>query len=178
MQDKETVIQLLQSGLEINTSKTEAMWLEQWRKNQETPFGFKWPKDPINSIGIYFSYDQACADEHNSVGAKVRELGQTLQTWQKRKLTLYGKNTIVKTLGLSKMIYYTAVFSVPDQYIKQINNIIFNFIWDGKPAKIKKSTIIAERTNGGLKICDFSTMEKALKITWVYRVKEHLPPGK
>ena len=60
-------------------------------------------------------------DEVN-FGARVRELEQTLQTWQKRKLTLdAGKINIFKTLGLSKLTYNSSVLSVLDQYIKQIN---------------------------------------------------------
>ena len=31
------------SGLEINTTKTEAMWLGAWRNRTDTPFNFKWP---------------------------------------------------------------------------------------------------------------------------------------
>ena len=40
----------LLSGLEINTAKTEALWLGQWKNNETTPFGFKWPKEPILSL--------------------------------------------------------------------------------------------------------------------------------
>ena len=32
------------SGLEINTKKTEGMWLGCWKNNTETPFGFLWPR--------------------------------------------------------------------------------------------------------------------------------------
>ena len=68
--DRESVLELLDflrefsslSGLEINTSKTEAMWLGQWKNNQETPFGFKWPKEPILSLGLFFSHNQTEAD--------------------------------------------------------------------------------------------------------------------
>ena len=95
----------------------------------------------------FFSHNRTPAEELN-FGAKVRELEQTLNTWKRRKLTLYGKINIVKTLGLSKLIYYASVLNVPKQYVEEINKITFNFIWDGKPAKIKRSTI----------------MEKALKI--------------
>ena len=150
------------------------MWFGQWRENQETPFGFKWPKDPINSLGIFFSYDQTNADELN-FGARLRELEQTLKARQKRKLSLHGKINIVETLGLSKLVDNTSVLSVPDHYIKQINYITFKFIWEGKLAKIKKSTIIAESKNGGLKMCDFSIMESALKIAWVDRIRDQTP---
>ena len=61
---------------------------------------------------------------------------------------------------------------VPDHYIQEINNLIFNFIWAGKPPKIKRNTIIGERKDGGLKMCDFKIMEKALKIAWVNRIQD------
>ena len=96
--DRESVLELLNlleefsslSGLEINTSKTEALWLGQWKDNQDTPFGFKWPKDPILSLDVFFSHNQTDADELN-FDAKIRDLEKSLQMWQRRKLTLYGK---------------------------------------------------------------------------------------
>ena len=47
---------------------------------------------------------------------------------------------------------------MPENLIKEIEKLIFSFIWDGKLAKIKKSTIIGERKHGGLKMTDFNTM--------------------
>ena len=38
-----------------------------------------------------------------------------------------------------------------EHYAKEINNLTFNFIWEGKPAKIKKKTIISDIKRGGLK---------------------------
>ena len=62
--------------------------------------------------------------------------------------------------------------TVPDRYIKEINKLIFYFIWAGKPHKIKRNTIIGEKKNGGLNMCDFKIMEKALKIAWVSRIQD------
>ena len=56
--------------------------------------------------------------------------------------------------------------------IDTINRIIFRFIWEGKPPKIKTKTIIAEKKRGGLKMIDFEIMERALKITWIKRIAE------
>ena len=112
-------------------------------------------------------------------GEKILNLEKTLNTWQRRNLTLYGKINIVKTLGISKLIYSASVLPVPDHYIQEINKLIFNFIWAGKPPKIKRNTIIGEKKDGGLKMCDFKIMEKALKITWVNRIQdESQAPGK
>ena len=35
------------SCLEINARKTEGMWFGSWKSSIETPFGFRWPQDPI-----------------------------------------------------------------------------------------------------------------------------------
>ena len=61
-------------------------------------------------------------------GAKIRDLEKTLLAWQKRKLTLYGKINIVKTLGLSKLIFNASVLHIPDHFIEENNKITFNFI--------------------------------------------------
>ena len=49
--------------------------------------------------------------------------------------------------------------------------MIFDFIWDGKPAKIKKSTITGEKKQGGLKMIDFNILNKALKVAWIPRLQ-------
>ena len=135
---------------------------------------FKWPKDPILSLGVFFSHNQTDADELN-FDAKIRDLEKSLQMWQRRKLTLYGKINIVKTLGLSKLIFNASVVHIPHHYIEKINKITFNFIWDSKPPKIKRKTIISEKKRGGLKMCDFAIMEKALKIAWINRLQNQSP---
>ena len=75
----------------------------------------------------------------------------------------------MKTLGLSKLIYNTSVLVIPEHYVKEINNLTFNFIWEGKPVKIKKKTIISDIKRGGLKMLDFEIMNKALQIAWIKR---------
>ena len=157
------------SGLEINKHKTEAVWLGSWRNCKEKPFCFKWPLDPINALGVHFSYETEKAIKLNFTD-KIRTLEQTLQSWKRRNLTLIGKINIVKTLGLAKLIYNTSLLSIPKHLIDSINKIIFDFIWDGKTAKIKRKTIIAEKRHGGLKMIDFEIMELALKIAWIKRI--------
>ena len=138
------------SRLEINTTKTEAMWLGEWKDRTDEPFGFKWPKEPINALRVFFSHNQKSANRLN-FSEKILNLEKTLNTWQRRNLTLYGRINIVKTIGLSKLIYSASVLPVPDHYVQEINKLIFNFIWAGKPPKIKRNTIIGEEEKGELK---------------------------
>ena len=43
--------------------------------------------------------------------------------------------------------------------------------------KLKKSTIIGEKVNGGLKIIDFGVMEIALEISWIQRIQQNSDAG-
>ena len=179
--DHQSVINLLKllsefkqtSGLEVNTSKTEAMWLGAWRNKTYTPYNFKWPQEPIQALGIFFSYNSDAANNLN-FGEKIIKLKNTLKNWKKRKLTLHGRIKIVKTLGLSKLIYNTSVLEIPDCYVNEINKLSFDFIWEGKPAKIKRKTIISDISQGGLRMMDFEIMNKALKIAWIKRITENV----
>ena len=61
------------SGPKINTTKTEAMRLGEWKDRTDEPFGFKWPKEPINALGVLFSYNQEIANRLN-FGEKILNL--------------------------------------------------------------------------------------------------------
>ena len=59
-----------------------------------------------------------------------------------RNLTMIGRIHIIKTFILSKVQYNWSNDSVPRQFIKLLNRIIFKFIWNGKREKIKRTTLI------------------------------------
>ena len=68
------------------------------------------PQEPIRALGVFFSYNSDDANNLN-FGEKIRKLEKPLNSWKRRKLTLHGRIKIVKTLGLSKLIYNTSVHS-------------------------------------------------------------------
>ena len=45
------------SGLKVNSSKAEGMWIGSLKNNEEKPFGIKWPGGSIKALGVFFSYD-------------------------------------------------------------------------------------------------------------------------
>lgn len=54
------------SGLMVNPTKTEEMWMRSSRENKTKPFGIKWPNEPIKAPGVYYSYDLKLLHEKNS----------------------------------------------------------------------------------------------------------------
>lgn len=176
LKDSESVEQLLHklelfsrcSGLEINRSKTEALWLGRLKDCKQKPFGFKWPDAPILSLGVYFSYDKLKSDELN-FDEKLKKVEKLLNIWRQRDLTLIGKIAVVKSLALAKLIHVASVLPLPENFAQEVNKLIFNFIWNDKPPKIKKATLIGEKRDGGLNAPDFVEIDKALKLTWIKR---------
>ena len=94
------------SGLELNKSKTEGMWLGSCRHNTLTPFDIAWPLEPIYALGIYFTYNEHISFEKN-FEEKLNSMKNLLNLWPGRNLTLYGLIIILKSLALSKLVYNT-----------------------------------------------------------------------
>ena len=93
--------------------------------------------------------------------------------WFQRDISLYGKIHIVKTLALSKLIFICSVLESPGNFAGEVNKIIFDFIWNYKPAKIRKTTLIKNKEEGGLNMKDFSLFDQALKLNWVKHLRSH-----
>ncbi len=90
--------------------------------------------------------------------------------WKQRTLSIKGKITIVNTLALSSLIHTSCLIETPPEMLKETNDIIQNFIWDGKIAKIAQNTLIKNIEQGGLKLCHFPTKVKVLKLSWLKRL--------
>lgn len=56
-------------------------------------------------------------------------------------LSLYGKVTVIKSLVLPKLVYISSLLPTPQTIIKEVNQVIFNFLWKGKDKVTRLSTI-------------------------------------
>ena len=64
------------------------------------------------------------------------------------------------------------------QVLDEINNIFYKFLWDGKGDKIKRSVMISDCENGGLRMLDLNSFTKALKLFWVRKYLNENYSGK
>ena len=128
------------SGLKVNSSKSDVLCLGSERNVQERVLDFRPPKDFVYSHGVYFSHNSKVTDEKN-FHSKLASLKSLLSMWKIRDLTLYGKIQIIKTLALPKIVFICSVLPSPVNFEKEINSLTFSFIWNNKPAKIKKNNL-------------------------------------
>ncbi len=93
------------------------------------------------------------------------------ERWKSRKLTIFGKILIIKSLATSKIIHTMSILSTPESVLKDIEQVNFNFIWDAND-RIKRRTLIGDKKHGGVKMLDIYCKNKALKASWIKRIHE------
>ena len=78
------------SGLVINSSKTEGMWIGSCRDKTSKPFGIKWPDEPIKALGVYYSYVIKLLHEKNFI-ERLDSVKKLINIWSSRGLSINGK---------------------------------------------------------------------------------------
>ena len=94
------------SGLKINCSKTEGLWIGSLKGSKDKPFGIKWPKVPIKALVVYFTYDQKLLKEHNFI-KRLDSIKKLINIWSSRGLSIYGKVTIIKSFLIPNVVLLT-----------------------------------------------------------------------
>ena len=157
------------SGLKVNYTKTEAMWIGSSRNNTETPLALMWRKwrKTVKSLGVHLSYNNEESMQKNFYD-KLRGIKSQIRLWSWRGLSLFGKVTIIKTLLLPKVLYVSTIRPPPLEFIKAFQTIIYNFLWKG-PDKIARTATINDYEYGGLKLTDLTTSIMSLGVTWIGR---------
>ena len=93
-------------------------------------------------------------------------------------MTPLGKITVIKSLLISRLNHLFISLPNPNEnIISNINNIFFNFLWEG-PARIKKTIIVKQYSDGGLKMINLKAFISSLKLTWIRRVLKSNSPWK
>ena len=83
-----------------------------------------------------------------------------------RNISIYGKVVILKSLIISQFVYVASVLPTPQKLVKDLNKLLFNFIWNSKREKVKRSVLLNPIESGGLGMFDVLTKFKSLYLSW------------
>ncbi len=156
------------SGLKLNKAKTEAIWIGANEGSLLKPGGVNWVSE-VYALGTWFSIDVDHATDRN-FAEKFDKFTRALNMWKPLDLSTKGKITVIKNIAMPILLYATSNLTVPNDFVKNINNVMYSFIWRNGPDKIKRNTLIAKVKNGGLKMVDIESMMKAQKVMWAKRL--------
>ena len=154
------------SGLLLNMSKTEALWIGENRNCDFDTIGVSYTNPAIKLLGVFVSNDLDLTTELN-LKERIKTIRSVINSWKRRNLTLIGKIVILKTFIISQFQYVLSAIHIPAKYIKEINDIMFSFIWNGKRAKIRKEILCQPRQNGGLSAPDLELIMYASRLRWL-----------
>ena len=161
------------SGLKINSDKTKVIWIgrkKMCKEKLKTNINLNWGDTEFTLLGITFSVNLGEMIEINFRKAIVK-MQNELKNWKHRLLTPIGKITLIKTFMVPKLNHLFSALPTPsEKLIKEIDNLLYKFIWDNKPDKVARKVITQKLTKGGLKMVNITNHMLAIKATWIRRL--------
>jgi hypothetical protein len=168
----------VKSGLTLNADKTKILNFNGGEKKYEVTYeNNKFSINTVESIKICGIYTCSNTEDEYKLNVldKITKLKNNFKVWKARRLTMEGKSLVIKTFGISQLIYVMQSVEVRQEQIKQIERLIFNFLWETKNYedprardRIKRSVMKNEYNLGGLKITDIECLDKSLKLKTIH----------
>ena len=165
------------SGLTINRTKSEAMWLGSNRNNELTGFDFKWVKE-IKILGVYFCNNCSASSVKNNWEDRIKAVKIIILSWEKRNLSMLGKICVIKSFLASQFIYVMKAICFPEKILSVINSLFFRFLWRRKDCnrrafeKVKRSVMINDFSKGGVNMVDVKFMQQSFQCEWLQRLSQ------
>lgn len=165
------------SGLYLNRNKSIATWLGSDKDNLPGGEGLKWlsPTEYIKILGIYFNSTIEASQIEKNWEIKIEEVKNVIHNWSKRNCSLFGKSIVAKTFLLSKINYIIQSLNLPINIQKEIDNLIFKFLWKTNTnktgvEKIKRTTLCLDTNQGGISMISIEIQQKVMLLKWLHKL--------
>ena len=101
----------------------------------------------------------------------LQKIKTNLDKWGKFKLTLWGKNNVIKMIVAPQFNYVAMMLpiKIPSTTFRQLDDVIKHFLWDGKRPRIKLRKLCAHKEKGGLGLPDLSMYYLAFEMAKIAR---------
>ena len=180
------------AGLELNAEKTEIMRFasvlrDQVFQAQELDVTYRGLNYRLNTTeetkinGIFFQQDEAKMKNRNVDQIKEKMVAQ-LSKWTRRNLSTLGKILIVKTFGVSQLIYLLQSLTLDNVHFKTLNETLYKFIWNKNfraakaPERIKREVLNLPIKLGGFGMLDIAELDNSLKLRALGRLLDTAHP--
>ena len=161
------------SGLNINFSKTQVIWIGNKKYSNEVLCqnrNLTWGETCFKVLGISFDVNLDRIVKIN-YDEKIVQIKCVIRQWSKRNLTVIGRITVVKTLILPILNHlFISLPNPSDDILKNVIQLMYNFIWSSPIDRIKRDVLQNDIEDGGLKMINLSAFILALKCTWIRRL--------
>ena len=157
----------LNSGFTVSYEKTTMYRIGSLRHSNAQMYNmsqFVWSSEGISVLGVTIAHECILEKNYDTIISKAKNI---LAAWYNRGLSLLGKIQVVNTLIASLFVHKIMVLPmIPNKVIKNLDNLIREYIWNGKKAKIAYHILQNSKKEGGLNLFNLKKKEIALKATW------------
>ena len=122
----------------------------------------------VKILGVPLSYNKNLEQDKNFCEYIVK-IENILKLWRMEQFTLEGRIMVFKSLAVSKVIHLLLSTKRHNNTIDLLHKKQENFIWQGKKAKVKHSTLCNGYKMGGTKIADLRNVITSMQFSWVKR---------
>lgn len=158
------------AGPKLSVRKTKGIWLGPLKElGIRVHENITFTGNPVKCLGIYIGHNKNKCYTYNWT-QRIQKISNITEQCKKRNLTLFGRVCCIKTYILSKIVYPASILKVPDEIIKQLKDIIYAYLWKGKRDRVKRTAILNDTSNGGLKMVDLNSFLISLKAAWVPKI--------
>ena len=139
------------SGLRMNAEKTKAIWIGSLSNSTTIMchnFNLDWTQGPFKILGVTFSTEiyNIWDLNYNEI---IKKVDDVCKQWSKRKLTLMGRITIIKSLALAKFIHLLLVLpNPPDNLLTNIEKIFYKFYGMGVQIELSEASLLKTLKQG------------------------------
>ena len=155
------------SGSRINYNKTKAISIGNARHRKPKFNKISWIKENVKTLGVHHGYN---VDNDKIWKDIIDRMKNCIQVWKSRKLSYKGKTIIVKNLLLSYCGFEIEMKGIPDKFKKEIETLLWDFIWEGKVNQIKRDVCCLDIENGGMSMVNLDSYIDSRRIKFIYRI--------
>ena len=153
------------SGAKLNVEKTAGIVFH--ANNAGSKHGIKLDLGPERMLGIPIGINVDCTDFWNGL---IFKLNSKLNIWKHRDLLFEGKVHLIKSTGISQLVYAMDMIHIEDKFINEIDKIVWQFQWSEKKYTVKRDICTLPRDMGGLGMTGVLALIKAKGIKFILQV--------
>ena len=117
------------TGVKISIDKSTGLWLGAWQHRTDNPTSYNFVNNSLTILGVRFGN---CVTLHENWEPRINNIKYTLNRWKSCNLNFKERAIIVNTMVGAGLSYLGTILPCPAELVKQMEKVVWNFIWNGK----------------------------------------------
>ena len=163
----------LATNAKLNVSKTEGLWVGEWKGREDRPLNLKWTSVSVKFTGVNVGNDRKeCA----KVGFSqiIEKIKLKMTYWKSKYIPLKSRVQVLNTFILAKLWYCLECQDCALDVKKDLDRLISDFIWNDIHQR-ELDVLYRKFEDGGLNLQDPLTKRDTLRIMWLSDVLQSDP---